>query len=190
VSLSTQLHVGRRGDDQYDLTAKLFKPIRVESPIPRPKPRGGLWTSTWHEEYGGGWVQWCLSEEFECDRSDPTWPKCWLLDPAPDARVYTIDSYADLQALVDRFPHRYDYEDRGFGAHVDLQPRWLSVAEHYDGVHLTDAGQWATRLSHPLNLYGWDCESTLWFRWSFERVEYLGPRTFKAADPWWEESLA
>lgn len=28
-------------------------------------------------------------------------------------------------------------------------------------IHLTESGQWNTRLTRPLNLYGWDCESIL-----------------------------
>lgn len=54
--------------------------------------------------------------------------------------------------------------------------RWLKfseMAKQFDGMHLTDNGQWATRLPpfDSPNLYGWDCESTLWFRWAFDKVE-------------------
>lgn len=34
-----------------------------------------------------------------------------------------------------------------------------SLKERYDAIWLTETGQWKTRLSRPLNLYGWDCES-------------------------------
>lgn len=37
-------------------------------------------------------------------------------------------------------------------------------------MHLTSEGQWRTRMSSP-SLYGWDCESTLFFR--TEVLEYV-----------------
>jgi hypothetical protein len=27
-------------------------------------------------------------------------------------------------------------------------------------------------------LYGWDCESTFWYRWAFAEIAHVGPRTF------------
>ena len=41
----------------------------------------------------------------------------------------------------------------------------------YDAVYLTEEGQGATRLSYPVDLYGWDVPSILWLRWMFDRVE-------------------
>ena len=104
--------------------------------------------------------------------------------------MYTIDSYADLQTLCRMYGRTETFgEDSKYGPFHDTFPDWSLVAERYDGVHLTDEGQWATRLSHPLNLYGWDCESTLWLRWVFDSVEELGRRTFEA-EPWPDEVAA
>jgi len=50
---------------------------------------------------------------------------------------------------------------------------WEEIAKHYDGVMLTEAGQVHTRYSRPLSLYGWDCESTVWFRDVFEGVKKI-----------------
>ncbi len=168
----------------------LFLPVEA-SPSPSSKPRaagrkaGGLWTSTFDERHGSDWVQWCLSEEFRCDRETASW-QTWLLDPDPAARVVEIDCYADLQALVDAYPHAQHYPDRGSGAWSEVRPAWHEIAEHFDAVHLTERGQWDTRLSHPLDLYGWDCESTLWLRWAFAAVEDGGVRAFKPPlDAWW-----
>lgn len=183
-----QAWMPRRDEDEP--CAERFKPVVVNYDYPRAKPKtGGLWTSTYHDEHGSDWVQWCLSEEFECDRSDPTFP-LWTLEPEPVVRVYTIDTYGDLAQLVDEYPHRKHFPDRGYGAWSDAKPNWGAIAKDFDGVRLTRHGQSETRLTHPLDLYGWDCESTLWFRWAFTETRYLGPVRCKAEDPWWEEAVA
>jgi len=45
--------------------------------------------------------------------------------------------------------------------HFMTFPDYEECATRYDAIHLTDRGQWATRMTHPKNLYGWDCESVL-----------------------------
>lgn len=154
-----------------------MKPVRApERPSVKPRCGGGLWTSTYQGDHGSGWVQWCIDESFD---GAPSWGSCWLLTPSPRAQIYEIDSYADLQTLCRLYGRTETFgEGSPFGPFHNTYPDWSLVAERYDGVHLTDAGQWATRLSCPLDLYGWDCESTLWFRWAFDAVEELGPRTF------------
>lgn len=150
---------------------KKFK--RIGSGSLWTKPDGGMWTSTYHPGLGSGWVQWCLGEEF----AGPEF-NCWRLRPDPGSRVYVIDTYDDLAALVEEYPNEHDPHWRG----LDKAPHWRRVAAHYDAVHLTEEGQWATRLTHPYNLYGWDCESTLWLDWRFIDVEHLGVRSFARED--------
>lgn len=186
--LGPQLWVGRGANSRDALGPEHFNPVTHKyEDYPNVKPKGGLWTSTYHPEHGGGWVQWCIGEEFECDRNDPTWQNCWLLEPDPAARVFEIDTYDDLERLCDLYGHT---DPERVGRHRSTYPDWARVAEDFDAVHLTDEGQWATRMTMPLDLYGWDCECTLWFRWAFTDARSLGPQTFKAADPWWEESIA
>lgn len=174
--------------------ASKFLPI-MPSPRPRVKPhhtdrRGaGLWTSTFHEQYGSSWIQWCIAEGVDCVPQDPTW-HTWLLDPDPAARIYVIDSYTDLQALVDTFPQAEHHPDSSYGAWSEIRPAWHAIAEEFDAVHLTDEGQWATRLTDPLDLYGWDCESTLWLRWAFAAVKDGGMRTYELRpDSYWNDDL-
>jgi hypothetical protein len=168
----------------------MFVPVGA-SDYPSVKPNwykgktGGMWTSTFDARLGSAWIQWCLSEHFCCDRENPTW-HTWLLGPEPTARVYVIDDYADLHALVVAYPHG----ERDWPVRPQVRPAWHRIAEHFDAVHLTAAGQDATRLSHPLDLYGWDCESTLWLRWAFATVEDGGVRTYEPADPWWQDDDA
>ncbi len=145
----------------------------------RAKPTGGLWTCTLDDD-GGGWIRWCLDTDFQ----GPSF-QLWRLDPDPAARVYTIDTLEDLLRLCDRFPAVCDHPRDCAPLRRDLADVWLGwrrVAEVYDAVHLTEKGQWRTRLSMPTNLYGWDCESTLWFRWAFTTVTDLGTRIFQPSE--------
>jgi hypothetical protein len=161
------------------LSREHFHQPEVVDLLPYRKPSGGLWTSTWDDRFGSAWVQWCVSEEFRCP-PDSVWADVWLLKAKRDARVFVIDSYRDLAELVERYPHRAlapSYVPRR-----DITPHWLKVASDYDAVSLTDAGQSSTHLSYPLDLYGWDCESTLWLRWMFESVERIEPRAFAVVE--------
>lgn len=137
------------------------EPSRLVKPYgDHTKPTGGLWTSTWDEDAGSGWTRWCDEEQFRGPQHE-----VWLLTPDPEARVYTVDNYTHLERL-----HRM------YGvAPLDYPTlRWEYIAERYDAVHLTEDGQWRTRLTRPYSLYGWDCESTVWLRWSFTAVERYG----------------
>ena len=123
------------------------------------KPTGGLWTSTFtpNAKWCSAWVAWCATEM-------PDWltDNCCVLYPRKEARVYTINSYEDLLNLVKKFGY---VVEKPF-----VFPNWENVAKRYDAVHLTAKGQWETRYTRPLNLYGWDVESTLWFRNVFTKA--------------------
>jgi len=134
----------------------------------RVKPQGGLWTSTYSDEIGSGWVEWCLAEDFRVPQHF-RWHG-WLLTPPWDARVYEIDSYADLRRLAESefgMPEGPGYFPAFGGCGIDFE----KMSQSYDAIHLTEAGQWATRLSHPHTLYGWDCESTLWLHYPWAWAE-------------------
>ena len=121
------------------------------------KPRFGLWTSSYVEGCSA-WVEWCRDENF-CNPYALNW---FLLEPNPKARVLVIDTLADLKRLLAEFKQP---PAPGFEA-ITTWPDFERIAEHWDAMHLTEAGQWRTRLTLP-SLYGWDSESTLWFHWCF-----------------------
>jgi len=136
--------------------------IKIRNDPHFTKPIGGLWTSTYtpDEEYCSDWIRWCAYEM-------PEWltGECYVLYPRKDARIYTIDSYSDLERLF----RKYGIRVVDTFAVLD----WERIAKDYDAVHLTHKGMMETHLSRPLSLYGWDCESTVWFRNVFEKVEPL-----------------
>lgn len=147
-------------DTQLHITAATGLLQPVVAPVQNRqfiKPLYGLWTSTYADE-SSAWVDWCLAEDF----GNPHACSWWVLQPDPSSRVYVIDSAADLCVLCERYP---DPTMAGLGtlAFLDFE----RIARDYDGLHLTESGQWATRHSRP-SLYGWDCECTLWFRWCFD----------------------
>jgi|SRR5580765_3814057 len=131
----------------------------------------------------------------DADDQAVTW-RGFLLDVDPDVRVYVIDTYADLERLHDAFPFcvaRIGDSPRLLDPTPHLRSGpiarmpwcgvdWLAVAARHDGIHLTDRGQGDTRLTMPLSLYGWDCESTIWFRWAFTRVTPVADLAFPEAD--------
>lgn len=122
------------------------------------KPLDAFWTSTWDDDNGtSAWVEWCRAEEF----GDIESQNLFVLEVSPDAKVYTVDSLEDLVYLLDTCG--------AVGTHYMPYVNWEKVAQDYDGVQVTDRGQWATRLTTP-GLYTWDCESTAWFHWVFTKV--------------------
>lgn len=184
--MPVQLHLG--GTERVE-------PLFLLPPADRggfnAKPSGGFWTSTWRGAEGSSWVQWCLGESYGISQRERRSAYPNLLVPRADARVYEINSYADLEWLVRRYPYQGGDDAIRSIAYPDLKfPSWEAVARDFDAVNLTDAGQWATRLSDPLNLYGWDCESTLWLRWCFADVVQLPPQRWEPEpDAWWVERL-
>lgn len=164
--LQTQLHIGKQKPAVNCMT-----PIQNRAFI---KPYGGIWTSTFlGEKEGSEWVQWCLSEQFGFG-ADGDFP-AWLLYPIEHPNLFVVDSYADLEKAIESFGYPI-YE----GSSMVLLNYEKMVAAGFDGFHLTARGRWETHHSFPHNLYGYDCESTIWFRWAFEKVENLGVRQFAA----------
>lgn len=164
ASMNTQLFTGS------EPSAGKMAPIRNEGFI---KPRGGLWTSSYDAELGSDWIQWCQAEDFQVPRGG--WPS-FILEVDPNARILTIDSYEDLASACERYAITSDFPI----TILDFE----RMAQDYDAMHLTATGQMATRLTHPVSLYGWDCESTIWFRWMFTSVTNIGRQKYSM--PAWE----
>lgn len=164
--MQAQLWLGTREPD-----AAHFAPVTNDPHGIILKPRGGLWTSSYDAETRmSEWLAWCYDNM-------PGWAnrRAWVLTPAPDARVYTINGVADLKHLCARYATEELMRLRQlnrFPAIAEMYPPldFASVATDYDAIHLTSGGEARTRLSTP-SLYGWDCESTVWLRWAFMDVQ-------------------
>ena len=154
----------------------IASPDGIEQVTPGRKPRNGLWTSDW-DGVTSPWLD-LLQRDHDLGDLQGFHPRSLttvtLLTPDPAARIYTVDSAADLDALFARFPRHAD-----FGETVD----WVVVGEHYDAVRLTYAGQQATPLrTDKVDTYGWDIPSTVWYRWCFTSVEVVTWRAAQTAE--------
>lgn len=167
--ISRQLYEG-----EHKPTEERMEPIKNrEGGV---KPFGGLWTSRYHETYGSAWVQWCLEQDFNVPDDGFN---SWVLDVNDQPKLLIIDSLSDLiQALQTyRMTYGSDHPLYRFNTVLPMLD-FEALSREFDGMHLTARGQSLTRLSHPESLYGWDCESTLWFHWCFSKVEPLGRKSF------------
>jgi hypothetical protein len=151
------------------------------------KPFGGLWTSAHTPD----------SADFRCDwemaiaknaavhlgcQGPANGQAWWILEPDPDARILQITSLRDAAS----FTKDYHLEtvlipktlrDAPMGPLITGQiTDWEKAFKAYDAIHLSaDA---ADQIAHRIEDYDtafhtWNCESTLWGRWKFKRVEPL-----------------
>lgn len=146
----------------------LFEPVTNSDDCLGAKPRGGLWTSTYNPSYGSDRIRWCMAEDFRVPRAG--W-KAWLLTPVRHAVVLGIDEKRILDVLIRQFGRAPRYEMHEGQRVPDFEKL---AAGGFDAIHLTARGEQRTRHSMPNNLYGWDCESTIWLHWAFSEVKYLG----------------
>jgi hypothetical protein len=154
--------------DDRSVVEPSVRPVRNDAKSLN-KPRGGFWTSTYYPDYGSAWVRYCVAYRY----NGPFELHWSVSSVAGSARVAAIDSAEDLAELISRYP-RIAGRRRG----LDFE----RVSLEYDGLHLTHQGYLKTRSRrHGPTLIGWDCESTLWFRWVFTDWHTVQPY-FKDAD--------
>lgn len=128
----------------------------------KPQGRDLLWTSP--VDAKEGWYEWCQTEEFD---SGIKGHQHWQLTLGDAANLLVIDEYEDLEPIIKEFPcscgECIEYAYQGLNSIMTFPVDFPAVAEKYDGIHLTAEGQWATRLTRPRSLYGWDCETVVLF---------------------------
>jgi hypothetical protein len=134
---------------------------------------GGIWTSTYMNGTSA-WIEFCkkdCSGDRQVLKQKLDGVNHYILYPSVHTKIFRVDSIADCLILFNVFGiSNVDFPKDNSLMTLDFQ-RIQSV---YDGIHLTRRGEFETRdkFSFP-NLHGWDCESTLWFRWSFVFCESL-----------------
>lgn len=169
-----------------ELKEENMKPIQNHT----AKPRGGFWTSTFEDTYGSDWIQWLINERYQKENVDISG---YLLIPKKEVKLYIVDSFEDCQRLL----REYLYINPAFEKIIEeLRPNYEEEALHqfygidyekmqqsYDGLHLTrkgfvdchiKVGEYNSSLFH-----GFDCESTIWFDWVFEKIEYIKTKVIR-----------
>lgn len=134
----------------------------------RSKPDGGLWTSPEGSEYG--WIDWLRDNEY---LERPSWHSgFWYrfhVDGEPNLLV------VDSPEAVNRTMERWSLPDSLVPDLDDFALRTLDhesiCAAGYDGLWLTHEAESYCRWQMQMIMYGWDCETVLWYRWCFDRVE-------------------
>lgn len=134
------------------------------------KPLGGLWTSTVRDDGTSDWLDWVNTEDFYHEDQE-----VWFLEPREELDIVRIDRQVELESIIERYDRRERPSEPPLVVAADsFAPiDFERMAEEHDGIHLTESGQWETRMSRP-GLYGWDAETVCWFHWRFESVEYQG----------------
>jgi len=143
-----------------------FRPITGTYGWVKPTAGTGLWTATvtGRNEHGhpvdSGWLEYRRDEMAD----DITGTLLTEILPQRDARILLIDDQQHLIDLVSAFPAHYRWNSD------EQYPDWVGLAAAgWDAVHLTDRGQWKTRIPDTgPNLYGWDIESVLWLRHAYK----------------------
>jgi hypothetical protein len=133
-----------------------------------PKPHSGMWTSTFMDDKrGSAWVQLGLrgGGVGNFNPCAGSW-QSWKLIVDDKACVYHIDSAEAFDKLLRQYPLPL--------SRSGLYPDWDKVRQDYHAVHLTESGFLALKERLP----GWDCESTVWFKWKFLDVIDLGKLPF------------
>ena len=120
--------------DKLDIVK--IKPIQNNNFV---KPLGGLWSSPVNSECG--WKDWCKSENFGDLNSSFIF--------GIKGNVLKIDSESDLEKMP-------WIKSTSYFEFPDFEKMMKSGI---DAIWLTENGQWATRMSRPRDLYGWDCET-------------------------------
>lgn len=134
------------------------------------KPLGVLWTSTFtpQGEYCSDWIEWCVNNM-------PEWlpyseDKCWVLIPKDDCKIVVIDSMQDYLSVLNEYSAVTKY-----GKMINYE----KLSEKYDAIHVTTKAAYdlrfidSNRYPDIMSLYGWDVESTAWFRLCFKEIKRL-----------------
>jgi hypothetical protein len=139
-----------------------FDPVTNGERRFHPKPKGGMWLCPATSDYR--WKRWCIENQY----NDDVYRQEWTLKVKEGTRFLVIDTHSDLVELLAEYGTETVLERTYFLSEWSID--FEKIATDYDGIWLTERGQWETRLTEP-NLYGWDLESILVFRWVFEEAE-------------------
>ncbi|GAB6558018.1 hypothetical protein bcgnr5378_07020 [Bacillus cereus] len=165
-----------------------FYPVKNTDSVSQ-KPRGGLWTSTYNETEGSSWYKFASHiRHFEV--GEPLYAT--LFTVKEDANIYVVDSYGDLEKLMETYGIPVEESFPSFGSSDPLSYTldFEKMAETYDGFHLTEDGLFAVRgtvslfTNRKYSLTFYDVECTVWLKPSFEKCEELGHTVYQKRMTW------
>jgi hypothetical protein len=178
--MQAQLHIGK------DCPApELLEPITTLD-YGWNKPNGGIWSSNYDTQTGFSvWVfamikAWGYAPNGAFDfRTTPR----YVLEVDSNTRILTIASSADWQAVRGAYRMQKEYvppalwpgELAGLiSKRRNIAPlNFDRIAAEYDALYLTQSGYDET-FDQPNGTFGWEAESTCWFRWCFTKVTDIG----------------
>lgn len=137
------------------------------------KPRfGGIWTSTYING-DSSWIYFCRTdpERVQMFKQKIDGMNHYVLYPSVQTKVLRINSVIECLRMFEMYglPNTDFPKDKSLMT-LDFE----RIQYDFDCIHLTKRGEYETRnRSHFPNLAGWNCESTLWFRWKFVHWELL-----------------
>ncbi|HWB16002.1 MAG TPA: hypothetical protein VG538_06300 [Vicinamibacterales bacterium] len=150
------------------------------------KPSGGLWTSSYtpDDDYLSDWHRGlAMNRAIQIAQQHAAGKQLtdWLLVPSPEARVCMIASLEDAVVFTRDYRLATLPRHAGIGGPLGVLvaceiTNWEAAGRSLDAVSLTAdaADAVAYERAHArveTAFHTWNCESTLWFRWAFVRVE-------------------
>lgn len=159
-----QVWVGVEAPQEEETT-----PVRNRT-RPIGKPYRGFWTSSLNREgeYITDWMRYATERELDTFYSSTSRLRAYLMVPKDDISLYEVDDLHDLEQLTRMFPFP-THPHCDYNSTIDYE---AMNEMDFDGIHLTKDGMYDTESTwwHRPELSGWDCESTLWFDWCFEKA--------------------
>jgi hypothetical protein len=169
-----QVWVGSTPEPPDELRLMIdLDPIHAEA----SKPKRAFWTSTADPAVVSPWLEWP-----ERMFSGPS--HLWRVAVSAAARVAEVHTPAQWSAFARTYAgahqaFRWSGRPQSTPGSARIDPDWSKVAGDWDGVHLSVGGLLTAQdVPYESNgatteLRGWDMESTVWFRWSFDSVGRL-----------------
>ena len=121
------------------------------------KPSGGLWSSEYlpNLPYKSDWELWCNQNDFNLEKLN----KGIIFELKDYVNIFIIDSYSDLLKLAENYSYEKDFLGITTKRYIDFE----KMSKDYDGLFLTEQGEWQTKHRRKIDFYGWDCSTLLLF---------------------------
>ncbi|GAB6456217.1 hypothetical protein bcgnr5390_12080 [Bacillus luti] len=164
-----QLYVGKGEPTEQNIRV-------IKNDIEINKPIGGFWTSTFiNEREGSDWVRYSKNILTRYNSST----KAYTLTVSKDARIAQVNSMDDYEELLRKY--KLEMADPIL-ASISIFSNLIDfelLSKDYDGFQISQKAVSMAKGSFKyISLGAYDCESAVWFRWCFDKVEELDKRYY------------